>query len=209
MSKRSPEGMRVTRWPAAALLAGLWLGGTAATQALPEDRSQPIHISADKALRDEKQGFTVYEGNVRMRQGTLQIAAQRITVFHQVEEADRILAEGKPARMQQQPEADQGLMHAQADTIEYFKTEERVLLQHNASIEQDGSKVAGDSIEYLIEQQLIRADSDTAGGNTGGGQVEVVIPARALQERSGAGDPNQPAANNKQGEDQRGATRSQ
>ena len=40
---------------------------------LPDDRDQPIHITADQALRDEKQGKTVYSGNVHMTQGSLKI----------------------------------------------------------------------------------------------------------------------------------------
>ena len=47
--------------------------------ALPDDRDQPIRIEADEALRDEKQGFTRYEGNVKMDQGSLHIEADRIT----------------------------------------------------------------------------------------------------------------------------------
>ena len=72
--------------------------------ALPDDRDQPIRIEADEALRDEKQGFTRYEGHVRMDQGSLHIEADQITIYHDDKEADRILATGSPARLQQQPE---------------------------------------------------------------------------------------------------------
>ena len=49
----------------------------------------------------------------------------------------------------------------------------RVHLQTNAHIEQDGSVVDGDSIDYLMKKQLITAQSDqTRTGN----KVVVVIP---------------------------------
>lgn len=147
-------------------------------QALESDQQQPIRISADKALRDEKQGFTVYRGNVRMTQGTLRIDADAITIYHRTEEADRIVAEGRPARLQQQPEPDQGLVHASARIIEYYKLEERVILKEEAFIEQDGSTVTGETIDYLIRQQRVRAD---AGESRSGNRVEVVIPAQQLQ----------------------------
>jgi lipopolysaccharide export system protein LptA len=147
-------------------------------QALESDQQQPIRISADKALRDEKQGFTVYRGNVRMTQGTLRIDADAITIYHRTEEADRIVAEGRPARLQQQPEPDQGLVHASARIIEYYKLEERVILKDEAFIEQDGSTVTGETIDYLIRQQRVRAD---AGESKSGNRVEVVIPAQQLQ----------------------------
>ncbi len=186
MDKRGPDSaLRArTRLLAAALL--LIAGGALA---LPEDRQEPIRISADKAVRDEKNGFTVYQGNVQMQQGTLRIDAAKVTVFHQDKEADRIMAEGRPAHLREQPQADKGLMHARAEVIEYFKAEERVLLQHNASVEQDGSRVAGDSIEYFIGQQLIRADS----GASDNGRVEVLIPASALPNNQPAADES-PAA---------------
>ncbi|WP_157976731.1 lipopolysaccharide transport periplasmic protein LptA [Parahaliea mediterranea] len=195
MYKRGPEP--APRAPARLLAAALLLAAGAAL-ALPEDRQEPIRISADKAVRDEKKGFTVYQGNVMMQQGTLRIDAAKVTVFHEDKEADRIMAEGSPAHMREQPQADKGLMHARAEVIEYFKAEERVLLKRNASVEQDGSKVAGDSIEYFIGQQLIRADSSASDS----GRVEVVIPASALpnnQQDEGATAPPQDSPEEKPG----------
>ena len=46
------------------LILALTSAGTAL--ALPDDRNQPILIEADEALRDEKQGFTLYQGNDRI-----------------------------------------------------------------------------------------------------------------------------------------------
>lgn len=146
--------------------------------ALPDDRDQPIRIEADEALRDEKQGFTRYEGNVKMDQGSLHIEADRITVYHDQREADRIIAEGNPASLQQQPEPDKGLVKAQAGMIEYFKSEDRIRLSQSANIEQDGSIVTGDSIDYYITEQLVRADSDKSREDS---RVQVVIPAQAVQ----------------------------
>jgi lipopolysaccharide export system protein LptA len=143
---------------------------------------QAIKITSDEALRDEKQGFTVYTGNVRMAQGSLQIQADKITHYHRVEEADRIVAEGSPARMQQQPEPDKGLIHARALVIEYYEAEERVHLNREARIEQQGSIVTGDRIEYLIAEQRVKADSGQDGN---GNRVEVVIPAREVKGEDG------------------------
>lgn len=158
----------------------LLVAALTATQAaaLPDDRDQPIRIEADQALRDEKQGFTRYEGNVRMDQGSLKIEADRITVYHDQREADRIIAEGSPASLQQQPEPDKGLVKARARLIEYFKSEDRVRLSREANIEQEGSIVTGDSIDYYITKQLVRADSDKSREDS---RVQVVIPAQAVQ----------------------------
>jgi lipopolysaccharide export system protein LptA len=156
------------------------------TQALPDDRNQPIHITADKALRDEKKGVTVYSGHVQLVQGSMELEADKLTIFHTSEDAEEIIAEGHPAKMRQQPELGKGIVNAHAKVIRYFRAEERVLLQTDASIDQDGAVVAGNSIEYLIAKQLITAESDqTQEGN----KVVVVIPPNVQQKESGSGTP--------------------
>lgn len=151
----------------------------ATANALQEDKEQPIHITTDEALRDEKTGMTVYQGNVEMVQGTIKIYADRITFYHEENEAQRIVAEGSPARMQQQPEPDAPLMHAHGNTIEYFRSEDRVQLRDNAQVEQDGSLVRGDLIDYFIDQQLVKAASKQSDTNS---RVKVVIPPHKLEE---------------------------
>ena len=173
----SVHRLQARSW-ALALLA--WLAiGTSLVHGLPEDREQPIRITADQAIRDEKQGFTVYSGNVQMDQGSLHIDADKITIYHNQEDASRVVAEGTPARMQQQPEPDEGMVKAQANKIEYFKFEDRALLTENAQIQQDGSTVTGETIEYFISEQLVRADSNQ---NAADSRVEVVIPAQNIPE---------------------------
>ncbi|MEZ5502663.1 MAG: lipopolysaccharide transport periplasmic protein LptA [Halioglobus sp.] len=169
----------------ARILFVLLLLPAALAGALPEDRDQPIHITADKALRDETKGVTIYSGNVVLTQGSMELEADTLTIYHTTENADKIVAEGKPAKMRQQPELNKGVVHANANVITYFKTEDRVLLRSDARIEQDGAVVAGDSIEYFIAKQLITAEADqTQEGN----KVEVVIPpnVRQKEDKSGA-----------------------
>jgi lipopolysaccharide export system protein LptA len=156
--------------------------------ALPEDQQQPIRISADQALRNEKEGITVYSGNVEMEQGSLHISADRITIYRIVEEADKIVAKGQPAQLQQQPDPNKGPVKASAGVIEYYKIEERVHLKHDARIEQDGSRVTGETIDYYIAEQLVKAGSSRANDDS---RVQVVIPAQSLQKNgseSGAAD---------------------
>ena len=161
------------------LKSGIWLlvllasFQTVVTHALPSDGDQPIHLTADKALRDEKKGVTIYTGNVQMKQGSMELEADTLTIYHTSDDLSEIVAEGNPAKMRQLPELGKGVVHAHADVIKYFKNENRVHLQTNAHIEQDGSVVDGDSIDYLMKKQLITAQSDqTRTGN----KVVVVIP---------------------------------
>ena len=177
MPRSSHPGKRRLASRAAALLLALL--PAAISYALPDDRDQPIRITADTAIRDEKQGFTIYSGNVRMIQGSLDIEADKITIYHASAQADKIVAEGKPAKMQQQPAVDEPLVKARAEMIEYFKNEDRVHLTKNAHITQDDSSVTGDSIDYFIAEQLVKADSDK---DTEGNRVKVVISPKVIRE---------------------------
>ena len=150
-----------------------------AVMALPEDTRQPIHIVADEAVRDEKTGLTVYRGNVEMNQGSISISADRITIYSVDNDADRIVAEGSPAHMQQTQEVDAAPMHAEGEIIEYFKDEERVQVRRNAQLEQDGTTVRGDRIDYFINQELVKAAADS---ETSPRRVEVIIPPGKLEE---------------------------
>lgn len=149
----------LSNWASRALLLSL-LWATTAVWGLPDDREQPIHITADKAVRDEKKGVTIYSGSVKMRQGSMELEADSLTIYHEAEKADQIVAKGKPAKMRQRPEPGAELVHAHAGIITYYKLEERVHLTRDARIEQKGDLVTGDSIDYLINQQLITAESD-------------------------------------------------
>jgi lipopolysaccharide export system protein LptA len=167
------------------LLLGQWC------LALPDDREQPIHISADEALRDEKRGVTVYSGNVVMDQGSMHIEADRVTIYHVEADADKIVARGRPAKMRQRPDLEKGPVFARALVIEYYQQEQKVLLREEARIEQDGSIVTGDTIDYFIAQELVKADSDE---NREGNRVQVVIPPSMQQEANLApGKPATPA----------------
>lgn len=179
----------------ACALAALVLAGP--VRALPGDEDLPIRIEADEALRDENQGFTRYDGNVKLDQGSLHIEADELTVHHTGEDAKKIEARGRPATMRQQPDPDKGVVTASARTIVYFRDEARVELREDASIVQDGSTVNGDMIDYLIDQKLVKAESKKGEDSN---RVQVVIPAQTVQQAetnrnaTKTRDPNQPAA---------------
>lgn len=149
---------------------------------LPDDRTKAIHITSDQALRDEKRGLTVYRGNVELDQGSLHISADRITIYRIVEDGDKIIAEGQPATLQQQPDIDEELVRAQAEIIEYYKDEDRVRLKNGAHIQHGDSTVTGETIDYFIAEELVKASSDKTQENS---RVEVVIPANTIQDSEG------------------------
>ncbi len=118
---------------------------------LPEDSQKPIHITSNSAIKDQQRGLTIYEGNVDIKQGTLNIKADKVTIYIVEEEVTRIIAEGKPASFKQKPEPNKGDVLAKADTIKYQLSQKKVTLINNASIDQDGSVFTSNKIDYYIE----------------------------------------------------------
>ena len=147
--------------------------------ALESDLDQPIQIVADLAVRDEVAGETRYEGNVVLTQGSLVITADTLSISHNVDEADKIVATGRPATLVQQPTPDQAPVDASALRIEYVRSQDLVRLLKNARIAQDGSTLSGSQIDYLVSQRTVRAAGTP--GAKGASRVEVVIPPENLR----------------------------
>ena len=147
--------------------------------ALDSDRDQPIQIVADVAVRDELAGETRYEGNVVLTQGSLVITADTLSIRHNTDDADKIVATGKPATLVQQPTPDQAPVDASALRIEYIRSQDLVRLLEDARIAQDGSTLSGRQIDYLVSQRTVRAAGIP--GAEGTDRVEVVIPPENLR----------------------------
>lgn len=129
--------------------------------ALASDKQQPIHISSDKAERNEKKGVTTYEGAVQMDQGTLRIKADKVVIHSVNNEIAKIIATGKPAHYQQKPSPEKQMVIAKGDTIEYMIEIEKLHLINNASLRQnDGTTMTGKRIDYNIKESLVKAQSN-------------------------------------------------
>ena len=146
---------------------------------LDSDREQPLQITADMAIRDELARETRYEGNVVLTQGSLRIEADRIAISHDESDADTIVASGRPTKLVQQPALDQAPVDASANRIEFVRSESLVRLLGQARIEQRGSILSGDQIDYLLALRTVRAAGNVDG--KGDGRVEVVIPPENLR----------------------------
>lgn len=169
------------------LLLAIGLSLSLTVTALPEDRDQPIEIQADQVELDDETGVAVYEGNVRLDQGSLRVTANRLTIHTRNQEVDRIVAEGQeqgePARYRQIPEAGAAPVEAHARTITYRAESQQVELSGRANLRQLDDTFAGDRITYDIRERRI-----TASGGADGEPVTMTIQPGRQRERSGADD---------------------
>jgi lipopolysaccharide export system protein LptA len=154
-------------WPGLLLSGLLW---PVASPALDSDRNEPIQIEADKATLDE-QGNSIYEGNIYLHQGTLQLRGSKMTLTLNNRRIDRIRVEGHPATFSQRPDGADSDQQAEAGHIEYLTANRRLLLQGNAAIRQAGrEEFRSDRIELNLRDNTVQA-----GGEGAGNRVHITL----------------------------------
>jgi lipopolysaccharide export system protein LptA len=147
------------------LIGSLLLSCTAASSwALRSDADQPIHIEGDDAEIDQNSETIVYTGSVEIVQGTLRVRGDRMIVKIKGDQVERITTVGSPARYRQQLEDEQGDVEAHAESIIYHTAAERIYLNGQASLEQKGNKLSGESIRY----DIVNGKVDASAGNKSG-----------------------------------------
>ena len=158
------------------------LGGNA--HALPEDRNQPIHIQADTAELDDRQGVAVYRGDVVITQGTLKITGDTVTITQDANgEVEVFTSIGKPAYYEQKPAVDKEIVQAYGLTIQYFAANERIILIDQAKVIQEGNTFEGEKIVYDTQRQIVNAGRATNVDVTSPRpRVDMVIQPRKKEE---------------------------
>jgi lipopolysaccharide export system protein LptA len=147
---------------------------------LASDRDQPINIAADSATLDEKAGTGIYEGNVYLHQGTLQLHGSKMTVRLNNNRIELITIEGQPASFSQRPDGADTDQQAEAGHIEYHARDQQLILLDKAVIrQQDREQFSSDRIELNLRDNTVKA-----GGSNGDGRVHIILqPNRELIEQ--------------------------
>ncbi|HSX84790.1 MAG TPA: lipopolysaccharide transport periplasmic protein LptA [Cellvibrio sp.] len=170
---------RFTMPPFALVIAAFVISYSTASLALPSDKNETIRGSADNLMVDQKNGVATYTGSVKIEQGSLMISADSIVIHTNPDSSvEKMIATGNPARFQQQPEKDQGVVTAAAKQITYTPNNERLVLIEDASVEQNGAVMSGPHIDYDLLKEVMKAAGKN--GTSGNGQrIEIVIPPKA------------------------------
>lgn len=157
------------------VIAGLLLCLPLATPALDSDRDQPIHLESDRASIDEQQGINTFTGNVHLRQGTMHLRGTRMVVYITDGRIERAEIDGSPATFVQRPEGEDSDMHASARRMEYYASDERIVLLGDARVwDTEGYDFRSERIDYHLVNNTVDAGSSTAGSS----RVHITLPPR-------------------------------
>lgn len=154
------------------VLAAICLLFSPYSQALRTDAEQPIHIEGDDAEIDQSNETIVYTGSVEVVQGTLRVFGDRMVVMIKGDQVERIITEGGPARYQQELEDEQGEVEAEAQSIVYHTSAERIYLNGEATLTQMGNTLTGESIRY----DIVNGKVDASAGETPGRVRMILMP---------------------------------
>ena len=168
------------------LLPGLLLGLLPLQSiALDSDREQAIEVEADHLEVREQENISIYEGNVKLVQGSLNISSDRLVIhFNDANELTLMEMTGQPARFRQLDNERQEML-GEAQQIDYTESESLLLLRRSAYLKHAGDEIRSD---------LIRFNTDTNGIEAGGTQsderVKMVIkpPQKKTPDTSTAND---------------------
>ena len=159
--------MKLTPW--------MLILGAAMAHAEQADSTKPIEIEANRMSADDARRMNVFEGNVVVTRGTLNIRADRIVVRQDAEGNQFATATGNPVRFRQRqdakpPEKEGVWMDGEAKRIELDEKSGKIELFEDARVNRGGDEVKGNYI--LVDQ---RSDFFTVTPGRGDGRVRATI----------------------------------
>jgi len=138
--------------------------------ALPGDSEAPIAVEADSLEVRDQQNISVYQGNVSLAQGSLEIRSDRLVIhFNDERELELMEMTGSPARFRQLDDERQEML-GQARQINYNESDSMLELRGEARFSH-----AGDTIEGNLIRINTRDNSIQAGGNDADERVKMLI----------------------------------
>ncbi|NKB16434.1 MAG: lipopolysaccharide transport periplasmic protein LptA [Sphingomonadales bacterium] len=163
-------------------LAGslLLLACANAAFALQQDRQQPMDLKAARWTGSMQSGVQVWSGKVAITQGSLKINADKATLHYKDGAVERAELLGSPATVAQSLDTG-GTVSAQATTVVYHLTQNKVTLSGGVKIEENGNITQGERFEYALDTGALEGDG-------GAGQVSLrLLPKAKKSKRRNSG----------------------
>jgi lipopolysaccharide export system protein LptA len=132
-----------------------------AGHALESDREQPATITADEVDIDFATGKRIYTGNVKLRQGTIKLDADKLEVYFKDSMLEKAIAVGKPAMFQQRPDGKEHDVIGKAIFIHLDEIQNVITLTREASLTQGPDSVDAKTIIYDMANDKMKIKGNT------------------------------------------------
>jgi len=161
-------------------------------QAEKGDREKPMNIEADRMSMDDIKKIQVFEGNVIVTQGTMQLLTNKLVVTQDADGFQKGVATGGAdglARFKQKRDGVDEYMEGEAERIDHDTREEKTEFFIRGWVKNGQDEVKGPYISYdaLTEKYLVTNGSGGQKTATGAAQARV----RAIIQPKGKNAPQE------------------
>jgi len=155
------------------------------------DRDKPVNLEADRVTIDDARQTALFEGNVVLTQGTLQIRGDRMEVRQDKDGFQHGTTWGGPAHFRQKREGYDEYIEGWAERIEYDGRAESMQMFNRAQLKRGQDEVRGNYISYDAKSELFQVTgggAKAAAPDNPEGRVRAVIQPKS-KEKPPAGPP--------------------
>lgn len=127
--------------------------------AKPGDNQQPIHVEADSLEVRDNDNISIYTGNVKLTQGTLEIHSDLLTLYFDDNKILKLMKmSGTPATFRQLNDSNLEIT-GEAMEMEYRESESTLLLLDKAKLTQGADIIESNKINLNIDSNSVEAGS--------------------------------------------------
>ena len=187
-----PHANRLTLFATAVLLA---IAQPVAAELA--DRTKPVNLESDTVDINDLTKVSVYQGKVRLTQGSLLITSDKLVVVQDDNGLSKSTATGNPSYFKQKREGVDEIVEGWAQRIEYDARSEKVEMHTQARIKRGQDEVRGNTIIYegKTESYRVIGGQEAATEYNPKGRVRAVIqPKQKSAPNSGEGLPLKPSS---------------
>lgn len=157
------------------LLALLLSAASCAALAEKADSSKPIEVNADSAALDQKQGVNVFEGNVVITQGTMNLRADKTVTTRDASGRQKLVATGNQVQFRQKLDGQADYVEGRAARVDYDSASNTVILSGKAVVTRGKDVVSGEQISYNTVTEVYQVKGQGAGSTAPKGRVTIIL----------------------------------
>ena len=158
-----------------AALQGNWV------EARSDDSTKPINIKANSAEINDATGISVYRGDVKIVQGSMQLTGEKVILETANKKVKKIIAEGNLSTFEQTTD-DVKLVHAEAKKMVYNINANEIVLTKNDKLTEAGNTFASDRIVFYTDKEIV-----SAGSSSGDDRVNITVFPETINENENQG----------------------
>ncbi|NLQ16953.1 lipopolysaccharide transport periplasmic protein LptA [Marinomonas sp. M1K-6] len=133
--------------------------------ALPDDMDKPLEIQANEASFNQNTGEAIYQGNVLVKQGSIEIQAQylKVSTDPKTRRFNQLEASGEPAKFSQQIDWNGNIVISKGNNLHYSTSESKLEIIGDGYLSRMQNSISADYILYMINDGTFSAEKQGSG----------------------------------------------